>query len=1027
MTPATPTMHQRSATRLRTFGSAGGALWMVLAAALAAPAQDAASQPVAYSRDIRPILAKHCFACHGPDDETREADLRLDQRPTGDALQHVLAPGRPDQSELLARVSHGDSEQRMPPDGEPLESSEVEQIRTWIAHGAAYDRHWAFVPPRRPQAPRTQFHGWTSGPLDAFVAARLQERGLQPAAAADRHALIRRVSLDLTGLPPSPREVDDFVNDNDPLAYQRLVDRKLASPHYGERWARKWLDLARYADTNGYEKDRPRSIWPYRDWVIRSLNADKPYDAFSVEQLAGDMLPQATIEQRVATGFHRNTMLNEEGGIDPLEYRYYAMVDRVATTGLVWLGLTTGCAQCHSHKYDPISHRDYFALMALLDNAAEVDLQLSDAEADAQHQAWRSRVRKLELDVAGARADDFESWVRQVRDSTSSWVIARPVATTSNLPKLDVLDDGSIFSRGDITKRDVFALELDLDQIAETARASGASLDSVAAIRLEALPDDRLPAGGPGRAYYEGRQGDFFLSELSVRREGQPIACEEASHSFGKISIGSGTAEAANVLDNDGSTGWSTASREGQPHQLVIRLKDPAPAHGKITIGLLFERHFAASLGRFRLSVSDASDAVAKDLSAECERRLRGWSPEATPIAELDQSLLVELRRSFLRNAPGLEQERKRLARLLAQEPKPTRTLVMQERRNDNPRTTHRRHRGEYLKIREIVAPGIPEVFGELPGDAAPNRLALARWLVSERNPLAARTAVNRAWRAFFGRGLLASDGDFGSQSPAPSHPELLDWLACEFRDGGWSTKRLHRRIVTSAVYRQASKAPESFAADPENEWLARGPSHRLDAELIRDAMLLASGALSNRIGGPSVYPPQPASVTALAYGSFRWNVRDPFRRSLYTFSKRTAPFAAYTVFDGPTGEQCVVKRDNSNTPLQALTLLNDAMYVQLARYAALDVLRQPTSTSDRLGLLFRRFVTRPPTVGERQVLQEFLSMQRARLGKNAASVQAILGADQELAESTGVSRDQWASWTLTARVIMNLHASIAR
>ncbi len=591
----------------------------VLLVVCAAPAVAFAAEPLSYNRDIRPLLADKCFACHGPDEGDRQADLRLDIRAS--ALKtKAIVPRDPDHSKLVRRIFSTDSDERMPPDetGRTLTDRQKQVLRRWIAEGAAYEQHWAFVPPRRPPLPRVSDSDWPRNEIDRFVLARLEARNLRPAEAADRYTLARRVYLDLIGLPPSPAEADAFVRDTSPDAYERLVERLLASPRYGEHWARRWLDLARYADTNGYEKDRPRSIWPYRDWVIRALNDDMPFDQFSIEQLAGDMLPDATVEQRVATGFHRNTMLNEEGGIDPLEFRFYAMVDRVATTGTVWLGLTVGCAQCHTHKYDPISHTDYYRLMALLNNADEPDLTVPSPSVAARRAELLAKIDRLEAElpqhfppapgegpVAARRRqaleEAFTKWTAQQRRLAGNWRTLRPKTLESNLPRLTVLDDGSILSQGDITKRDVFKLTFSLTDVA----------GPITALRLEALPDERLPAGGPGRAFYEGRKGDFFLSEVTVRVAGRQRPFSAASHSYGKISIGSGTAEAGNVIDGKPSTGWSTSGREGQASQLALQFDKPLAADGELEIEMLFERHFAASLGRFRFAATSDSPPAA--------------------------------------------------------------------------------------------------------------------------------------------------------------------------------------------------------------------------------------------------------------------------------------------------------------------------------------------------------------------------------------------------------------------------------
>ncbi|MEZ6146119.1 MAG: PSD1 and planctomycete cytochrome C domain-containing protein [Planctomycetaceae bacterium] len=979
-----------------------------------------------FTRDVLPVVSAKCFACHGPDESAREADLRLDVR-TAALEAEAFVPGDPEQSELIRRIFAEDASERMPPEESGSLSPEQQGLlRRWIESGAEYSTHWAFVPPQRPTLPSPQHADRALNEIDNFVFTRLEKEGLSPAPEAERYTLIRRVTLDLTGLLPTPEEADAFVNSTDPAAYEQLVDRLLDSEHYGEHWARQWLDLARYSDTNGYEKDRERSIWPYRDWVIRALNEDMPFDEFTIEQLAADMLPDATTDELVATGFHRNTMLNEEGGIDPLEYRFYAMVDRVATTGTVWLGLSTGCAQCHSHKYDPITHSDYYRLMALLNNANEVDLSVPSAEIEQQRSEQLQEIQRLEDELPSHFPPDegpepeaerrqrhyesaFAAWLESEQARAVEWTTIRPVTFESNLPRLELLDDGSILSTGDITKRDVFTLTFDLD---ETEKP-------ITAVRLEVLPDERLPAGGPGRAYYEGRKGDFFLSELTASVDGESLAFEDASHSYGKISIGNGIADAANVIDGDGSTGWSTSGQEGHANHLVLNLSKPITSSGTLTIEMVFERHFAASLGRFRFAVANSERKVAAadvplDVEALLAQSLDSWTED-------DRK---QIHRAFDQLAPELADARKAIDQLREKLPAVPQTMIMQERPADDMRPTFRHHRGEYLNPREPVAPGVPAVFASSLSSDPINRLEFARWLVSEENPLTARVTVNRAWQAFFGTGFVESSGDLGTQSEPPSHPELLDWLAMEFVADGWSMKRLHRLIVTSATYRQSSHVSEELLArDPRNRLLARGPRVRMRAEVVRDTMLQASGLLSPKMFGPSVYPPQPASVTALAYGNPEWTPsegEDRYRRSLYTFSKRTAPFAAYLTFDGPTGETCVTRRDRSNTPLQSLTLLNSEMFLEMSRALARGAYSQfAESPRDCATAIFRRVLTRPPADEELTALLTYQQAQSARLSDGDLKADDIGGEADTSAEL--------ASWMMVARGVMNLDEAITK
>jgi hypothetical protein len=990
-------------------GAAGTLSWLGFWLLLgASTAMGQASSGPDFNREIRPILAKHCFTCHGPDEETRAADLRLDHET--DAKRDLggyraIASGDSAASELIARVEHSDPDMRMPP-GEkavPLNATEIALLKQWIDAGATYADHWAFLPPQRPAIPQTQSDLWSRDAVDALAHRGMSSRQLSPNPEADRLTLVRRLYLDLIGIPPTPEQADKFVNDPSPLAYTRLVDTLLADPGYGQRFARPWLDMARYADTNGYEKDRPRSIWPYRDWVISALNADKPFDTFSIEQIAGDMLPEATLEQKIATGFQRNTMLNEEGGIDPLEFRFLAMVDRVNTLGTVWLGLSVGCAQCHTHKYDPITHEDYYALMALIDNADEPDLAILDAEHQRAQEVQQTRLEQLQQKLI---QDDvlFSDWLDALRTDSPSWDVAKPVEMQSTLPKLRLLSDGSIYADGDATKRDEYRITYEVDQ-------------PVTAIQLEALADERLPGGGPGRSYYEGRKGDFFLSELQLLVNGVPIKLQDASHSHGSLSVGSGTTAAANVIDGDGSTGWSTSERPGESHRWVANLSQPIQGKAKLEVYLLFERHFAASLGRFKISFANHPQPV--QAGSVPQELVQAWQTQTDTNSP---ELLNALATYYLESSPkDSDNYRQWLEALRSKVDAPT-TMVMREREPDNPRITQLRHRGEYLQPRQAIGGTIPEFFRQASGaqqteashaDLPSNRLQLAKWLVSEGNPLVSRVAVNRAWQEFFGQGLVRTSGDYGTQSAPPIYPDIIDTLAVDFQEQGWSLKRLHRRLVHTAIYRQSAVVDQTkYMVDPENHWLARGPRFRLTAEAIRDSLLAASGLLVEKLGGPSVYPPQDPTVTAIGYGSPAWNVspgEDAYRRSLYTYTKRTTPFAAYLVFDGPTGENCIDRRDRSNTPLQALTLLNDPMYVEMAKALATYVLQKKKHTAAIINTMFRRLLSRQPQEAERVAIEAFVLKQESR------------------ARAGEIDADAVTRWAWVARSLMNLDETITK
>jgi Protein of unknown function (DUF1553)/Protein of unknown function (DUF1549)/Planctomycete cytochrome C len=1141
----------------------------------------AAEAPPDFARDVRPILSRYCFKCHGPDESARKSNLRLDQRDAAispaKSGKPAIVPGKSDETELLRRIFSTDADEVMPPPATKtsLTAAQKDTLRRWIGAGAEYQEHWAFIPPRRPAVPPAP---QGTHPVDAFLRARLSAAGLEPSPPADAATLVRRLSLDLVGLPPSPQEVNALVPDqisNLKSQILNLTDRLLASPRYGERWARKWLDLARYADTNGYEKDRPRQIWPWRDWVVNALNADLPFDRFTVEQIAGDMLPDAAPQQIIATGFHRNTMLNEEGGIDPLEFRFHAMTDRVAVTGATWLGLTLQCAQCHTHKFDPVPHREYYQIMAFLNNADEPDFAIRPPDADlreterqakrekligalpdkwpAGELAWKTlrplransggrilddgsvlypvpgpdkatysieldvpdnaaalrlealtdeslpsrgpgrtphgnfvlneitiaaagqpavissatataeqnglpvnhafdghpdtgwavheggkklnetksaafrlvnpvrgkltvtlaqnyggghTIGRLRLSAGAARGQEspraaaeraFEAWLAREHTAAVNWVTLKPECAVSNSPLLTVLPDNSVLASGDITKADTYDLKF----------RTGAQ--KIAAVRLEALPHESLPARGPGMAYYEGPKGDFFMGEFQLASGGQPVKIASATDSYSKNNFGQNVS-AARAIDGDPQTGWSTAGGEGRAHEAVFVLENPLTlGDGTLSLRMMFGRHYACSLGRFRVSITTAPRAAASTVDGEVQNLL-GKSAASLANNERDR-----LRTAFLLAAPELAGARREIDELSRPASHQT-TLVMRERPATNPRPTHIHHRGEFVQPGAAVQPAVLSVLNPLPNDAPRDRLAFARWLVSRDNPLTARVVVNRHWAAFFGRGLVRTLEDFGYQGELPSHPELLDWLAVEFMESGWSVKKLHRLIVTSAAYQQSSRvAGRGVEIDPDNTLLWRGPRHRLEAEQIRDSALAVCGLLSLKTGGPGVFPPQPAGVTTEGtYGAMEWKPatgEDRYRRSLYTFTKRTAPFAMSNTFDAPTGEACLPRRDVSNTPLQSLTLLNDVMFMEAAQTLAKQVAADPGSTGDKLRSVFLRIFSRPADDDEVTALLTFFIAQEQRFAQRELDPVKTAGDGADPAR---------AAWTLTIRALLN-------
>ena len=666
--------------------------------------------------------------------------------------------------------------------------------------------------------------------------------------------------------------------------------------------------------------------------MIDAFNKDVPFDQFTIEQIAGDMLPNPTFEQRVATGFHRNTMENEEGGTDVEQFRFEAVVDRVNTTGTVWLGMTVGCAQCHSHKYDPLSQKEYYEMFAFLNNADEPKLPLPDLEITRRRQEVQEEIDRLESEleqhwpvepgedgVVPVLADRLAAWTDEVAERAAAWTTLKPEALrTEKDAELVVLDDLSVLAKGAHPNKNVYRLEFQND------------LPGITALKLEALTHESLPADGPGRMAFsindELQVGDFFLSEFKVfstpgaaSAEPIPVRIEKATHNHALKKC-----SAENTLDGELDTGWSIGTRSGKPHHAVYQLAEPLEAGVRYAVELHQIYIHGMTLGRFRLSATqDPLPVVASGVPAEVEAALLVTEGERT------ETQRQRIRREFLRMAPELKEENERIDKLRKEKPLYDTTLVVQERPRERARTTHIRHRGEYAKPREEVERGVPAMLHAFPEDAPRDRLTFAHWLVDTRNPLVARVVVNREWEAFFGRGIVRTSEDFGTQSALPTHPQLLDWLATEFMEGGWSLKHIRRLIVSSAAYRQHSAVtPELLERDAENELLARGPRVRVSAETVRDIVLAASGLLTREIGGPSVFPPQPDGVTLISYGDLNWKADQGsrrFRRGLYTYAKRTNPYALFGTFDAPSGETCVVRRNRSNTPLQALTVLNDA------------------------------------------------------------------------------------------------------
>ncbi len=1000
----------------------------------------AAQQKVDFARDIEPIFRQSCYPCHGPLKQSN--GLRLDDRRSALASGDILA-GKGTESPLYQRLAGIGDREPMPFHAPPLPSEQIDLIREWIDLGAVWpeiggqptapaQKHWAYVAPRRPDPPRVRNTGWTRNPIDNFVLARLESESLAPAPEASREKLIRRLSLDLIGLPPTIAEIDAFVRDTGPDAYEKVVDRLLASPHYGERWSIPWLDLARYADTNGYEKDNRRSIWPYRDWVIDALNKDMPFDEFTVKQIAGDLLPNANVEQKIATGFQRNTLINEEGGIDPEEYRVAAIIDRTNTTASVWLGSTLGCAQCHDHKFDPFTQEDYYRFFAFFNSTEEEVESLPGSErrsrgpnlsvpAPRAYEAQRARVEEeiasLETTLHSRTPEldrDRIQWEREAKTHLIPWAALCPTRAFSvSGAGLNRRDDDSILVSGKSADQDAYLLIADTQVV------------QISGIRLEALADPSLPDGGVSR----GPSGEFNLTGFHV--EAKPVASDL---DFETIRLLDATSrDGSNVkgaIDEDPANGWTfRPSNSVREAQAVFVPAEPFgfPGGTRIRIRLEHLSHDPQqTIGRFRLSVTSAKDPRAGIEIPAAIQDILALSQGKRTQAQADS-----LNTYYLGIAPVLDPIRERLGRLrsLWKDLSSPSTFVMKEL--PEPRATHVLVRGSYLSKGKQVVPGVPAIFNPLPKDAAASRLSLARWLASPDNPLTARVTVNRLWMEHFGKGIVETVEDFGTRGDRPSHPELLDWLATELVRQKWSLKAMHRLIVTSAAYRQSSLvAPETLRKDPADRLLTRFPRQRLDAELIRDNALSIAGLLNSMLGGPSVFPFQPEGIWNLVYNNDKWRLserEDRYRRGLYTFLRRTAPYPSFTTFDTPSRETICTRRTATDTPLQALDTLNDPVFFDAARGLARRILIEgPPGDSERMSYAFRLCTARAPDQNELNRLVGMYRQEIRRLQIDGKSAKEIaLGGD--VAAPPGTDEATFAAWTIVSNVLLNLDETLTK
>jgi hypothetical protein len=1030
-----------------------GSVLITLAGRGAEPASQAippaATRSVDFAKDIQPLLATHCYSCHGPDKQ--KADLRWDSKASVfKAGEHgpILKPGDSGHSRVIALVAGLEADLVMPPKGERLTEKEIGLFRAWIDQGAVWPEtladksqdkrnHWAFRAPTRPPVPQIVLKRTVSNPIDAFVLARLAREGLKASPEATRTTLIRRASLDVTGLPPTLKQVDDFLADRLPDAYDRLVERLLASPHYGELWGRHWLDLARYADTNGYEKDRPRSIWPYRDWVIGAFNRDLPYDQFVIEQMAGDLLPAPSRDQVTATGFLRNAMLNQEGGIEPEQFRVEALIDRMDTIGKALLGLTINCCQCHNHKFDPFSQKEYYQLYAFLNNDDEAFLEVPTSEQQRQRDDIRQKA--LALEQNGLREitnldDRLAAWQAGFDTNQVEWTVLDPSDWHNFATKFEKQEDGSLLGGGDLQPGGLMRVWVDT------------KLTNITAFKLEALTNNNLVYGGPGLL---GR-GSFLVKEFTV----EAWAAENPTVT-NKVKFRRAVADAeapgfavTNAIDgNTDKGGWcpaATPERRNQNHSAIFECESPIGFPGGTRLLINIHESFddqtkldCHMLGCFRISATSDGGPLNQDPLSPAERQ---WLATPTALRSPEQNLA--LFNAYRRSDDSFAALNQQINQIWTNWPYPATTMVLRER--PTPRVTQVFKRGDRLRPAEEVHAGVPALLPPLPTGAPHNRLGLAQWIVDSRSPTTARVMVNRVWQLYFGQGLVMTPEDLGTRVEAPSHPELLDWLACEFmqptiRVGAelsepglakpWSLKHLQRLILDSGTYRQSSQVtPEVYAKDQYNRWLERGPRFRLEGEGVQDLALSVSGLLNPKIGGPSVFPPIPPSVGDTSYGGFSWpetKGEDRYRRGLYTFWKRSLPFPALTAFDVPSGETSCPRRARSNTPLQALTTLNETTFVQAAQAMALRVFKEggPDDQS-RARYAFRLCTARQPSAEELNRLVKFCREQYAYFENRTAD--AVKVAVPDLTNMPPeVNLHKVAAWTMVGRAILNLDETL--
>jgi len=1047
-----------------------------------ARAVEPAANSVEFNRDIRPILSDACYRCHGPDSAQRKADLRLDTEDGAKADlggHQAIQPGQAGSSELVRRITSDDPDERMPPPdaGPRLTEKQVALIRRWIDDGARWQKHWAYIAPQRPPLPNVKNTAWPRNEIDHFVLARLEHEGLAPSPTTDNVTLLRRITLDLTGLPPTVAEVEAFLADGSPDAYEKNVDRLLASPRYGERMAAPWLDAARYADTNGYQTDGERTMWRWRDWVIEALNRNMPFDQFTIEQLAGDMLPHPSLDQQIATGFNRNLRGNGEGGIIAEEFAAEYVVDRVETTGTVWLGLTFGCARCHDHKYDPVTQKEFYQLYAFFDQVPERGRAVKEGNSPpfilAPTREQSDQLAKLEAELAAAERRIVELQPQLV-EALTRWEGSHPT-----------VDDREFSIARDLAVQlpcEPVDSEKESKESSEKAHndKEGGDKNLGDQERKFVEGEPSYAAGRVGKAYaFDGRRyvdcgnvADFgyydkFTVSAWIKRDGESdgVLCsrmiDEPDGNGWNVQIVGGKLQVnlvtrwlddalrVETVENVPANQWTHVALTYDGSRLASGVKlfvNGQEQQQRVLVDLLYQTFQSKEpfrlgahgpAGRFHGCIDDVRIFRARLEPAEIELLATAATPAeilALPVANRTAQQSRKLQAYFIekyadetiRSAhEGVSALRRQHEQLIDRIPT---TMVMQE--SPERRDTFVLLRGRYDQPGEKVAPELPK-FVATAGLAKKNRLGFARWLVDPSNPLTARVTVNRYWQMYFGTALVKTVDDFGAQGELPSHPELLDWLATEFMQNGWNMKALQRKIVTSAAYRQASRvAPELQRRDPDNRLIARGPRLRLSAEMIRDQVLAASELLDARIGGPSVKPYQPARLWMELTGTLDYvqsHGADLYRRSIYTYVKRTVAPPVMVTFDASPRETCSVRVTRTNTPLQALALMNDVTYVEAARVLAERVMAAAGSDpAERIALAFRRITARRPEAAELQTLVQNWKRQLAHFRECPQDAEALVKAGESPLKP-GLDAGELAAYTTVANLIMNLDEAITK